>query len=325
MEPKLNRDGWSGSFDGWLMVDVAIRENGVICFLLRQRIEPEKISLMNDHDIPTRIVTFSLLRPRSENQRSHQGLTGFNIPVLGVWRVNNTQSLGIVAAKNKDGDTWAMGGKNKGAIENIANNQNPFPTRLKCINGYTYAVCAYRKIYKRVRDSQWELFADLPEIKNTMGMGFNDLDAFSESDMYAVGGSGDIWHYNGNGWKQLGFPTNAQLATVTCAPDGNVYVTGEGGSLWVGRNDVWKRVHEGNSSVLWNDALWFDGKLWLSSDYQLRIWDGEKMHAPQENGKLVPAYGHMDVLDRLLVVAGPDFAYGFDGNTWELLVAPYWD
>lgn len=196
---------------------------------------------------------------------------------------------------------------------------------MKCINGYTYAVCAYRKIYKRVREGLWELFADLPEITETMGMGFNDLDAFSENDMYAVGGRGDVWHYNGKLWKQLGFPTNAQLGTVTCAPDGNVYVSGEGGSLWIGRNAVWKRVHEGHSSVLWNDALWFDGKLWLSSDYQLRIWDGKEMHAPQVQGKPIPAYGHMDVWDGLLVVAGPDFAYGLDGLEWKQLVAPYWD
>lgn len=127
-------------------------------------------------------------------------------------------------------------------MEKIAKGQSPFTNRLKCINGYTYAVCSGRKIYKRIQPGKWELFAALPELSEQQyTMGFDDLDAFSENDMYAVGGCGDIWHFDGANWKQLGFPTNAQLATVTCVPDGQVYVSGEGGSLWVGRNESWKK------------------------------------------------------------------------------------
>ncbi len=35
--------------------------------------------------------------------------------------------------------------------------------------------------------------------------GFDDLDGFSEQDMYAVGGAGDVWHYNGEIWIPLWF------------------------------------------------------------------------------------------------------------------------
>ncbi|MFH6995477.1 hypothetical protein [Flavobacterium sp. FlaQc-48] len=325
MEPILNRDGWEGSFKGWLIVDATFREKDIICFLLRQKVDAEKMSMMLDHDIPTRVVTFSLSRPRSGNQRSHQGLAGFNLPVLGAWGVKNTQPLVLVAAKNLDGDVWPVGKDVSGPIEHIANRQKPFPHRLKCINGYTYAVCSARKIYKRIQVANWEIFADLPKIPEHLNMGFKDLDAFSENDMYTVGGCGDIWHFDGKNWKQLGFPSNAQLSTVTCAPDGNVYVSGEGGSLWVGRGDTWKRVYQGSASILWNDVIWFDGRLWLASDYQLRVWNGSELKVVEENGKPVPAYGHMDAHDGLLVVAGPEFVYGFDGKTWKLIVAPYLD
>ncbi|ECG4949256.1 TPA: hypothetical protein ML354_001766 [Salmonella enterica] len=325
-EPILNRNGWEGSFKDWLVIDTAIREENIICFLLRKKIDLTEASQIWDHDIPTRIVTFSLLRARDGNQRSHQELTGFNIPVLGIDRINSHQPLGLVAAKNLDGDVWKTGRNLSGPMEQIAKGQSPFTNRLKCINGYTYAVCSGRKIYKRIQSGKWELFATLPELSEQQyTMGFDDLDAFSENDMYAVGGCGDIWHYDGANWKQQGFPTNAQLATVTCAPDGQVYVSGEGGSLWVGRSESWKKIYSGSSSVLWNDAIWFEGKLWLASDYQLRVWDGKELGIVENNGKPVSARGHMDAYDGLLVVAGPEFVYSFDGTSWRLLVAPYLD
>ena len=102
----------------------------------------------------------------------------------------------------------------------------------------------------------------------------------------AVGGHGDVWHFDGRVWRQMGFPTNEQLATVTCAGDGNVYITSEGGSLWVGQLSTWRLLEKRGSSVLWNDVRWFDGKLWLASDYQLRVWNGREITTPA-----LPGYG----------------------------------
>lgn len=170
--------------------------------------------------------------------------------------------------------------------------------------------------------------------KTYKGSGFNELrfeDATGQEQVYIHAQKNmdtevlNIWHFDGTNWKQLGFPTNAQLATVTCAPDGQVYVSGEGGSLWVGRNESWKKIYSGGSSILWNDAVWFDGKLFLASDYQLRVWNGKELCTVEDNGKAVSAYGHMDAYDGLLVVAGPEFVYSFDGTSWRLLVAPYLD
>ncbi len=325
MEPVLNKEGWDESFKGWLILDTAIREGNIICFMVRKKFEPEKMSMMLDHDIPTRIVTFPILRPKNGTQISYQELTGFNFPVLGVWRADNSLPLGLLAASNLDGEVWKTGKGFSGPMEQITKGKDPFIHRLKCINGYTYALCSTRKIYKRIQDGKWELFADLPKLADHFAMGFKDLDAFSDNDMYAVGGFGDIWHFDGVHWKQQGFPTNAQLATVTCAPDGLVYVSGEGGSLWAGRDESWKKIYSGSASIPWNDVLWFDGKLWLASDYQLRIWDGKELTAVEHNEKSVAARGHMDAYEGLLAVAGPEFVYGFDGISWQLLVAPYLD
>ena len=82
----------------------------------------------------------------------------------------------------------------------------------------------------------------LVESAYPLDFGFNDVDAFSKEDMYAVGGAGDVWHCDGQRWTQLPFPSNELLYTVCCAGDGNVYITGNMGALWVGRKDRWKRL-----------------------------------------------------------------------------------
>jgi hypothetical protein len=129
--------------------------------------------------------------------------------------------------------------------------------------------------------------------------------------------------YNGKEWEATGFPTNEQLATVTCAGDGNVYISSEGGSLWCGRKYNWKPIYKGGSTVLWNDSVWFDNKLWLASDYQLRVWDGKKLQeADAPNGE-VPNWGHMDARDGLLVVASLEEVMAYDGKAWRTLVTPY--
>lgn len=218
-----------------------------------------------------------------------------------------------------------MGGGKKFPDELIHPDGWPMTSRIKCINGYAYSVGGQRCIYKRVDIGKWERFAKLSESEHVERVGFRDMDAFTETDMYAVGGHGDVWHYDGSTWKQMGFPSNVQLATVTCAGDGNVYISGEGGSLWVGKKSTWKRIYEGGSSILWNDVLWFDNKLWLASDYQFRIWDGKAMQSVEHKGESIPAYGHMDARDGLLLVASPHAVWSFDGKEWKTIVAPYLD
>ncbi|MDR1887934.1 MAG: hypothetical protein LBQ81_00865, partial [Zoogloeaceae bacterium] len=144
-------------------------------------------------------------------------------------------------------------------------------------------------------------------------------------EMYAVGGHGDVWMYNGKEWRATGFPTNEQLATVTCAGDGNVYISSEGGSLWQGRKSTWKSIYRGVSSIPWNDAVWFEDKLWLASDYQFKVWNGKSLESVTHQGKRVPIQGHMDARDGLLVVASPEVVMGYDGKAWRTLVAPYLD
>jgi len=325
MNSFLDKKRWVEVFSGFEIIDVAIREKNILQLCSRKAMSYDEASHLTDHDIPTRIMSVFLDMPEGNNC-GFQELGGMNLPVLGVSRAPFPRAGGMVAAKNRDGDTWPVGGGN-GPMEHIAPGQHPFPNRLKCINGFTYAVCYPREIYKRIAVGKWELFGAIPCPKQELDRaGFNDMDAFSDSDIYAVGGHGDVWHFDGSQWRQMGFPSNVQLATVTCAADGNVYISGEGGSLWIGRKSTWKRVYKGESSLLWNDALWFDNKLWLASDYQFRIWNGKELEQPvTHNGEPVFINGHMDAYDGVLAIASSSVVMTFDGNEWRTIVAPYFD
>lgn len=312
---------WTEGLKDWLITDCSVRSHNIVYIIARQKVSAEKASLMWDHDILTRFCAI-YTDNNPEQSLGWQELDGFNKPLCGV--AQKPLSQGLVVARNSSGDVWAAGSGKEGPMEHIAPAQWPMTERIKCINGYAYSVGSSRKIYKRVDIGEWEKFADLPPGGDNPELtGFNDMDAFSESDIYAVGGHGDVWHFDGKIWMQMGFPSNVTLATVTCAGDGKVYVSGEGGTLWRGRESTWERVYKGDSSILWNDAMWFEDKLWLASDYQLRIWDGKELTPVTHKGKSVPIYGHMDACDGLLVVASPEVVMAYDGNDWQTLVAPY--
>jgi hypothetical protein len=317
---------WQQMLQGFEITDIAIRDVQTLQLLSRKAVTADEGSHLLDHQIPTRIYSVFLSDP-PDTSIECQELLGMTYPKLGVSRVPFVRPGGLVASMNRDGDVWPLGGGN-GPAEEIAPGQHPGTNRLKCLWGHTYSIASCREMYKRVAVGQWERIEGLPvptDETALAGTGFRDLDAFSESDMYAVGGHGDVWHFDGSAWRQMGFPTNEQLATVTCAGDGNVYITSEGGSLWVGQKSTWKLLEQRGSSVLWNDVQWFNGQLWLCSDYMLRVWDGKAIVTPEHEGKPVVMSGHMDAYDGILAVADLWTVSVFDGQQWRNVVAPYKD
>ncbi|WP_148661471.1 hypothetical protein [Roseateles chitosanitabidus] len=326
MNPVLNRSAWEDVYQGFEITGVAVRDRETIQTLARKAVTPDEGSHLMDHQIPTRVASIFLSDPEDDNV-GFQELKGFAYPRLGVSRDPFSRPGAVVASANSDGDVWPFGGGD-GPLEKIAVGQWPGVARLRCHGGFTYAVGTAREIHKRVAVGRWQKIAGIEAPRNEEEMkasGFHDIDCFSETDMYAVGGHGEVWYFNGREWRQMGFPTNERLATVTCASDGNVYITSEGGSLWVGQNSTWRLLEKGGSSVLWNDTRWFDGKLWLASDYQLRVWNGRELVVPEHDGKPILASGHMDAHDGLLVVADLWSVSTFDGQTWRKVVEPFKD
>ncbi len=201
-------------------------------------------------------------------------------------------------------------------------------TQVVRIGQSIYSVGAPRCMHKRVGLGQWQNMTaslKLPKDVDEPGKGLNYIwhsaAGFSENDIYAVGGLGDVFHFDGKAWTKISFPSNELLFNVCCSDDGKVYIGGNMGSLYVGRGDAWKKLTSGNQSVAWKDIAWFAGKLWCGSDYGL--WELKKDQLVRAD---VPAdvqltSGAIDISPdgKYMLTAGPDGASLFDGKKWQVL------
>lgn len=323
---------WIKALRSWAIIDCSIRTAEFVSLLAVKRLSDSELQNLDTSEIPRRHIKLKL--GRTEGKRTaHADLIGYPDPVVG----SATRPIAQDIIMSINGHAYANGSGQEGMEFPTRSNGNGItPTRLVTISGYAFATGLDRGVYKRTGINQWEAFdpTGLPPIPTefnsslesaelTYALGFNDLDGPHEQLLYAVGGKGDVWRYDGKRWHQCDFPSNEQLNTVTVAPDGTVYISGEGGSLWIGAGDAWKLAARGESSVLFNDSVWFNGQLWLCSDYQLKIWNGEALVRPRHDGQDIAYTGHMDARDGLLVIAGGAHVHCFDGEHWQCLVAPY--
>lgn len=85
------------------------------------------------------------------------------------------------------------------------------------------------------------------------------------------------------------------------------------------------KIYSHTSSVPYNDSVWFDNKLWLSSDYEFKTVTGDKVEHAMFGEQRLPFSGHMDARDGLLIIASLHQVYAFDGKQWQwqCLVSPY--
>ena len=321
--PFLSKEIHDEHLKGYVITGCAVREKTIVYFCLRKVVSDVKASLTWDHDIETRFLVVNLAEGATPWGLRY--LTGYNKPRIGIALKPIHQ--GLLVARNLDGQVSVLGGGAKFPDEFIDPRKNPSTWKIKTINGYAYSVGGSRNVYKRVDLGIWvKLDQGIPTLDYSSDNGFDDLDAFDEANMYAVGGMGDVWHFNGQSWRQMAFPQPIQLTTVTCAGDGWVYITSLGG-LWRGRESTWEEIGSGTGA---KDACWFNGQLWLASDSSVDIWNGSELVKPTQDGtpdgEPVRLWGgHMDARDGLLVVAGNEVAMAFDGSHWRTLIEPSFD
>lgn len=207
-------------------------------------------------------------------------------------------------------------------------------TKTVRVSNSIYAVGGPLKVYKRLGQNSWidhsESIPIPPSFKpgSTVGHDFYDLAGFSESDMYAVGAGGYVWHFDGKLWRQIGLPTNIELNTVVCAENGKVYITDVTCSVWEGRDYTWRMISENNKSLNFFDSAWFAGRLWCANDYGM--WAlVEDEFVPAQNLRENPMplsvrdglCGRIDISPdgKKMLTCGSDGAAVFDGQSWQTL------
>jgi hypothetical protein len=193
--------------------------------------------------------------------------------------------------------------------------------RVKMIGGYAYVCGGARSVGKRIGKGQWLSHNDaIPKPANLLDAGFEDIAGFNENDLYAVGGKGDVWRYNGKKWQQVPFPTNLWTRAVCCGEDGNVYISCYEGLTFMGRENRWKKIYDGGINLGFTDMVWHDDRVWCGNEHGLwTIHNGKLERVNGLPSEIYVCSGSLSVNDGVLLMAGLGGAAFLEKGKWHNL------
>ena len=194
---------------------------------------------------------------------------------------------------------------------------------IQVINHTVYAVGMGRQVYKRVGQDHWvTLEVGIPAPPRDKIVGFNALAGWGESEMYAVGWTGEIWFYDGIKWALMDSPTNRILRDVVIGSEGTLYACGKGGIVLSGKHGNWGLIDYEGQLADWLTMAWFKGLLYLGDGYSLYVLKGDKLEEISIPGESTLPIINLDSNTAMLLAIGGDCAFiTEDGNDWKRLPA----
>jgi hypothetical protein len=185
-----------------------------------------------------------------------------------------------------------------------------------------YAVGMGRQVYRRDGRDQWTAIDEQirPAKGDTTPYGFDTIAGFSETDIYAAGRYGEVFHFDGKTWTRLPVPTDQIIVHACCAGDGNVYLCGRTGLLLKGRGEQWKIINHGKRDDLWN-LCWFNDRLYVATMKDV-FWlseeaDGDYLNNVEWTNDDKPSTClRLSAADGVMWSIGAKDVLSFDGTTW---------
>lgn len=339
MESIFNEPTWEKYLEGYTIYDCAIFRQHGFCLVLVERKENRDI-------LPrTRFLTVIYDKPISVGSLPMVEVGDFSFTTIASG-VNPPEYVAVDTSSH----VYSANAQRKDVEMNIdevvdmstVKGATAIVRRVVRAAGHIYALGSYRTIYRRNGIDRWtELRAEgrgvplPPDIETgnyvSANLGFKDMSAFNENDMYAVGGDGDVWRFDGAKWHHCPFPTNSRLETVACGEDGKVYISDMKGCVWAGRENRWTQVAE--AEFAWGsqpiDSAWFKGRLYLGSQDGLYTLGAKKDIVALEGvDSDAPGMGNCGRVDvspdgQFLLTAGSFGATLYDGTTWTKLFSGY--
>jgi hypothetical protein len=311
-DPMIPKDILDQAFHDHHIYDCEVRRKDAFSFLLIKDAEREQ-------DQVRRIVNVFL----DENPRfGASTYFGFAAPHLAISRKPVEQAVMI----SLDGSVAVLGGGYDDVETNIVQSENgPLfggAMNAATIDGFIYVAGGRRRICFREAPGKWtSIRLNLPDVEGRAGhVGFSALAGFSREDIYAVGGKGDAWRFDGEKWHRCPLPTNMYLESVCCAGDGHVYIGLQSGGLMRGRENSWEVIHEDTMTLPFKDMVWFDNRLWCTSDYGLWALDNGKLIEADVPPEVKACSGNLSTADGVMLLAGHYGAAVHDGKEWTRLL-----
>ncbi|HEY9101210.1 hypothetical protein [Chitinimonas sp.] len=318
----LTSTSYKEYFLGYELVDCTVRDKNIVNFVLKQSYNTEK-SAPADYERETRVIILFLDDP--DNPFGYQELSGWSRMIAGSSSHPKNQFIGV----DSKGEVYVLGSGEDELESKIPGGGGKGPsrgavTRLKQVDGWLYGCDNDRSLFKREAKNQWVNVGGYPKASTDKEAlegknGFEDFDMFSETDIYAAGGKGDVWHYAGTSWKQIAFPSNMYLHTVCCGQDGYVYIGAQSGHVFRGRDGKWEHIHKDELSLPFKDMVWFGDRVYATSDYGLwEIKDG-KVAGSDAPIEITNCAGNLAIADGVMLLAGHYGAALHDGKQWTRL------
>lgn len=179
-----------------------------------------------------------------------------------------------------------------------------------------YAVGLGGMVYRLDKVDQWTRIDDgLPQ-----SFDIEAIHGLDDREIYAVGSHGQIWSYDNKKWLEYQLPTSANLNTVKCTNNGEVYIAGMGGILMRGRRDKWEVIeHEGTEEDIW-DLEWFNQELYLSTMDTVYQLTNNKLKEVDFSVDRPQSCNQLSAANGVLWSIGEYDIMSFDGKVWTRIV-----
>ena len=197
---------------------------------------------------------------------------------------------------------------------------------VRRIGSHFYAVGMRRQVFRRnVARGPWTKIDSgvfVPDNSKEIA-GFLSIDGFDDTEVYAVGYSGEIWLFDGKSWAQLSSPTNARLECVRCQLNGSVQICGASGVVLNGRRDDWQELDQDLTDEPLLSLAMLGQKTYFATDEGVIIeYDGKAFKATRLPPKTPMTTGVLDTNGEDLLSIGDADIATYNGKAWTMLPHP---
>ena len=191
---------------------------------------------------------------------------------------------------------------------------------LTVINNFTIVAGMQRMVYRKSHNKKkWERFDQGVRVKmhSKEIAGFSAISGISNTDLYAAGLTGQVWHYNGKRWCQLDVGTNLGLHDIEVVSPKEIYICGNAGIVLKSNGEHWKIIENEATNFNFYSIARLNNRIFLSTDqgeiYEIK--NEEVVPLDIEIGKNLTTYS-LHANDGIMISVGSDHILIFDGTSW---------